>query len=453
MRDMTMRNAALLLPVLSAITLEVVASDRVRKEIQTPAVVREKTGLPVRQEGVRVDGELPPGVTASDGFTEQEAAATALWNNAQLSADLAAVGIARANWVDAGTLRNMQFQILLPVGPKPFELWAYMPWEQFLQRRRRLNAAEAQWDQVAESLAQNALNTWRDARQAQAALAQAERRLSLAREALQIRSEVARLTAARERSGDISRLEVRQSESDRGTAAEQVRRFEHDLELARIRLRVVMGLSPNMDVRPQPEEMQLPVLEPLAPLRERALSQRPDLRAMEVAIQAAAMRARWERSRLLVLGGLLSIKEFLGRGTYGGPGVQFELPIFKTNKGTVSRAEAEVEQAARQYLAMRQRVDQEVSEAYQGLRQSLDSYNDWTQHVLPPLDAAVAEAEKALASGDISRLNVFEARRGAADARLRLADLELAIKRAKAELDRSIGGMEQRGIPPQGASK
>ncbi|MFN0122879.1 MAG: hypothetical protein ACKV2V_20460, partial [Blastocatellia bacterium] len=59
---------------------------------------------------------LPAGVSLEDGLTDEEAIAIALWNNAQLHADLAALGLARADLLDAGLLRNPLLQIVLPLG-------------------------------------------------------------------------------------------------------------------------------------------------------------------------------------------------------------------------------------------------------------------------------------------------------------------------------------------------
>jgi len=120
------------------------------------------------------------------------------------------------------------------------------------------------------------------------------------------------------------------------------------------------------------------------------MGQPPDLRAQEIAIAAAAQRAKWERSRWLVLTAILSSKEV---GTYGvrtGPGVSADLPIFGTTRGSVARADAEVEQASRQYVVMRQRVDLEVGEAREALAGAEQSLAEYAERVVPPLGAAAA---------------------------------------------------------------
>ena len=156
-----------------------------------PSGIQDRTGHPIRPLDQRPDGAVPAGVNLADGITEDEAAATALWNNAQLAADLAGLGVARADLIDAGLFRNPSLQMLLPVGPKPFELSILYPLEQLWQRPRRMAAARRQWEQVAESLVQNGLDMVRDARQAQAALLQAQDRARVAREAADLGREIA----------------------------------------------------------------------------------------------------------------------------------------------------------------------------------------------------------------------------------------------------------------------
>ncbi len=173
-----------------------------------PDGIEKRTGHPVRPLEQRPDGALPAGVSLADGVTEEEAVAVALWNNAKLAADLAGLGVARADLIEAATWRNPTLQMLFPVGLKPFELALTYPLEVFWQRPKRMEAARKQWDQLAESLVQNGLDTARDARQAQAALVQAQERARVAREAADLGRQIAQLTEARLRAGDISELDA-----------------------------------------------------------------------------------------------------------------------------------------------------------------------------------------------------------------------------------------------------
>jgi outer membrane protein, heavy metal efflux system len=234
-------------------------------------------------------------------------------------------------------------------------------------------------------------------------------------------------------------LDVRLAEADAAAAREQVGRAEKETELASERLRVLLGASA---ARGRLRALAGPEHEPVGSvdaLRERAWAGRPDLRAQEIAIAAAAQRAKWERSRLYVLAAALNSKRFLGRDILTGPALQLDAPVFRTNAGGVARADAEVEQAARQYAAAKQRIDLEVSEAHLRREQAAQSVAEWEGKVLPALEAAMENARSAYAKGDVSYLFVLESSRQAVDAEARRADLRTDLLRAEAELDRSIG--------------
>jgi len=401
--------------------------------------IQRRTGHQIRPPEERVRGDVPPGVELADGVTEDEAVALALWNNPVLNADLSALGLAQADLLDAGLLRNPSIQLLLPTTTKPFELFGQYAVEQFWQRPRRISAAQKQWDQIAEALLQNGLNTVRDARQAHAALLQAQNRSRIATEAADLRQQIAKITQARLRAGDVSALDARASETDAANAIELLHRLEHDVEIARHRLRFLAGLSPGTDVQGVSSPLNQITPPDEETLIDQARSSRPDLRALEIGIAAAAERERWERSRLFTLGALLSSKRFLNNGVLTGPGLSFDIPIFRSNAGGVARADAQVEQATRQYLAQRQRVDLEVTESRAALVQALQSMRDWRERVLPPAAAAVEGSRKALEAGDASNLFVLETTRQYVDAQLREVDQEATVRRSWAELERSVG--------------
>ena len=83
---------------------------------EVDAAVRERTA----NRGIRLEGPddtLPPDVNLSDGVTQEEAVAIALWNSPSFQATLADIGIARADLAEAGLLRNPILSLLFPFGP------------------------------------------------------------------------------------------------------------------------------------------------------------------------------------------------------------------------------------------------------------------------------------------------------------------------------------------------
>src|SRR6188768_1072574 len=194
---------------------------------------------PAPKEGVN----WPPGLSPVRPLTADDAAVIAIWNNKQLQADLALLGIARGDLLDAGLLRNPRLDMLIPVGAKPFELLVNFPIEVFWQRGRRVEAAEKAYEQLANSLVQNGLNAARDARLTHADFVLANARQTSAQRSVDLRKLIAGITAARHRAGDISELDAMATVSDEAAAGEQLVRIRQDVAIAEERLRFALGLS------------------------------------------------------------------------------------------------------------------------------------------------------------------------------------------------------------------
>jgi outer membrane protein, heavy metal efflux system len=428
--------------------------------------VEARTGHKINTTAKETGWALPEGISLDDGLTEDEAVAIALWNNPALQAEMTALGVARADLIEAGQLRNPSLTMIFPFSTRILESVANWPFEAIWQRPRRVAAAKLELERVGESLVSRALDLVRDTRLAYVEYALAQRRASLASEATRERGEIVTIVNARFRAGDISELETSAARLDARLAEEQATRFDHDMVIARDRLRALLGAAdnnPSLEIILSPTK---PAAGPAAVdqpagvntrtsttsalidsdpqtaldgLIEQALEARPELKAGQLAIEAAGRRAKWERSRILAVSAIA--KEY-GRGVNGfeqGPGVQIDLPIFNRNRGGISRAEAEIERAAKQMIAARQRVVAETREAYAQLAQARESGDLWRARLLPPLEEDIRSAERAYKVGDAPYLFVLETTRRLTDARLREIESQAATARALIALERSVG--------------
>lgn len=382
----------------------------------------------------------PPGLSAASSLTPDDAAVVAVWNNKQLQADLATLGIAKGDLIDAGLLRNPRLDMLMPVGAKPFELLLNFPIDVFWQRGRRVQAAEHAYEQLGNSLIQNGLNVIRDARWAHSDLVLAQQRQEVAQRSVALRERIMQLTEARLRAGDISELDAMAAKSDLASAKEQLARLSPESAVANERLRFVLGLSQYpglLSVQAEPAGTSAPP--PVSDLLEKAMGSRADLKAAEISIAAATKRAGWERTRLSLVSAQLSSKGIGTNGILTGPGISAELPIFHRNQGLIARADADVEVQMRLYLALKQRVAFEVQEARELLLQAQAGLSRVSGDVLPALQKTVSLAQQQYEKGEVAYLFVLEQTRGLVDAELRLADSEALVRRGVAQLERSVG--------------
>jgi cobalt-zinc-cadmium efflux system outer membrane protein len=402
------------------------------------AAIRDRTAAGLRLED---QPSLPPDVNLSDGLTQEEAVAVALWNSPSFQATLADLGIARADLVEAGLLRNPIFSLLFPWGPKQLEFTLQFPFDALIQRPRRVEAARLSAQAIGERLVWDALSLVAQVRTAHAEAITADQRAALATENAALTRRLADITEARLRAGDISDLEGRAPRSEASRSDVVRRAAEHDRDLSRLTLAALLGLDQ------EPEQLQ-PRLSAAydagscsvddARLKE-ALASRPDVRAAELAIEAATARARWEQSRTLALIGILDAN---GRGAEGfeiGPGVTLDVPLFNRNQGGTARATAEIERASRLYAAARAQVTTDVRSAGVRVNQARQALDDWSADIVPSLETEQRQAEGAYKAGEIPLFNVLDVSRRLVDGRMRQLDAEAGLFRARIALDRAIG--------------
>ena len=393
--------------------------------------------------GIRVEGTapLPPDTSIDDGLTSQEAVAIALWNSPSFQATLANLGIARADLVEAGLLRNPIFSLLFPWGPKQLEWTLQFPFEALWQRPRRVAAAQLNAQAVGERLVWDALTLVAQTRAAHAEALIADRRLQLTIEITDLVQRLTGITEARLRAGDISELEARSARTDAARVQVVRRAVEHDRNLARLTLAAIIGLDlVGEQLRPVPSEGVDPAACGTDAARlEDALASRPDVRAAEIGIEAAAQRARWERSRVVTLFGILDANGGGAEGFESGPGVGFEVPLFSRNQGGIGRADAEVERASRQYAAVRAQVVSDVRSAAVRAQQAEQAISAWRSEIVPSLEVEQRQAESAYQAGEIPLFMLLDVSRRLVDGRMRLLDAEADLQRATIALERSIG--------------
>lgn len=402
-----------------------------------------RAGAPVGPRAPADAPSVPRGVSLDDGITADEAVALALWNNPRFHADLAQLGFSRADMEESGLLPNPLLTLMLPVGAHPLSFRVQAPLEALWQRGRRVAAARRDVERVARSLVQTGLDLARDARLAHADLLLAEERLRVRAAADETLAAIIEITRIRAAAGDVGDAELEAARAEALTARDVSLRARADLQFARVAFRAVVGFA--ADERPlravaEPPATDAPA-EPVADVVRFALTARPDLRAAGLAVEAAAARAGWERSRIVSFTAALDAVTLSPvDGLALGPGVIAPLPIFHFNQGAIGRAEAEIEQASWRAIALRQQVVTDVSQAHAQLLQARESLARWRAEVLPSLERSVQYGTGQFTAGEASYLAVLDATRRAIDGRLRVAELESDVRRALAQRDRSAGG-------------
>jgi cobalt-zinc-cadmium efflux system outer membrane protein len=401
--------------------------------------IRTRTGANVRLGGVETPA-IPAGVQVDDGLSRDEAVAIALWNNAAFQVSASQLGFARADLADAGIISNPVLSLLFPWGPKQLEWTLRWPAEVLWERPKRVAAAKLSAESAAQSLVQSGLDLALAVRLAYADLSVAIDRQRLVEEAAATLQRIDTLTQSRLAAGDIAALDARAARVDAVRSALDADRAVHDVTIARERLRLLLGLGADDRSleRLQDSGDPEPCGEP-PDLMKRALATRPDLRAAELTVEAAAARIGWERSRILTLTAVLDANGEGKEGYEMGPGIDVSIPVFNRNQGGRLRGEAELQRASAAYVSLQRQVGLDVREASTLFDQARGSRVAWGERIVTPLRTNLADAEQSYSSGESSYLFVLENSRRLIDARLRERELTADEQRAQARIERASG--------------
>ena len=284
-------------------------------------------------------------------------------------------------------MSNPTLTVLFPYGPKQLEYTAKLPLEVLWLRPRRVAVAKADAERVAKMLVQTGLNLVRDVRVACAEVELAQNRTRAARDSAQAFGELEEIAKGRVAAGEGVEFEVTQTRVDLQRAQTEITRLAQDEIVARERLAFLIGLGVNRvswKLRPLPPIPRIRASP--AKLVQEALAARPELRAAELAIEAAGKRSGLAIAEIFAVTGMLDANR-PPNGVEQGPGVDLPIPIFNQNNGARALAHAKVAQAARHYVVVRDRIALEVREAHARVvraRGQLSWRNGLLQRCAPP---------------------------------------------------------------------
>ena len=402
--------------------------------------IKERTDYTLRQSPESNQFEFPEWVTLDDGLTQNEAVGLALWNNAQLQVDLAALGFARADLIEAKMIPNPAFSLLFPIGPKVLETDLGIPVDVLWQRPHRIAAAKLDAQSLAEDLITNGLELIRDVQTTYVGLWLSQKKLDLAVEDAQIRNEIIRLTQARLKAGDISGIEADKVYIDSLESIGNIRSLLKETDVTKLRLNALLGLSED-NVTYNTETINIPEESTYSidTLLETAFAARPDLRAAELSIEAAGKKVGWEKSKIYNFIAIIDAKDEGEDSLTVGPGIQLDIPIFNQNQGQIARAKAELEQAARKYEALRQNIILQVRQTFTRYISDYEEYELWNNDIIPSLQEKEKQTTKSYEIGEIPYLTIVEVRQKLIEAKMQLVESAANLLIDAAELNYWVG--------------
>ncbi|HEY0845072.1 MAG TPA: TolC family protein [Noviherbaspirillum sp.] len=425
------------------------------------ALTRERIGEPVRRAASEADfstTEAAVDALLARPLTAESAIRIALLNNRALQASFAELGVAEADMVQAGRLRNPGFSFSRLRNGEDIEIERSIMFDLvgLLTMPVRSNIERGRYEATKLRVATDAVRLAADTRRAYfnaVAAQQTALYMEQAKEAAEAGAELGQRMA---KAGNWSKLDVAREQAFYADATAQLARARHQATATREQLTRLLGLWGKRATFELPE--RLPEL-PKAPREIReieadAMRQRLDVQMAKLDAEAAASALGLTRAT-----GFINVfhagyinKSETGDPRSNGYEIELELPLFDWGGAKTAKAEALYMQSVHRTAEIAIRARSQVREAYSAYRTSYDLARHYRDEVVP-LRKKISEEMLLRYNGML--VGVFEL---LADARTQIASVNAAIEAqrdywlADSDLQMAITGnggmaMELRAAP------
>ena len=396
-------------------------------------------------------------------FTIDQAVAIALQRNRDVIASKLDIQAARVDRIAAGLYWNPELTAIagnFALGernphdaPSPFGWMVYSVAvseviDVWAKRRSRIKAADIGIEYrtllVEDSLREIVFSV----RSAFADLVREQLEYQLAYDMKTRYDQTVNLSRVRAQAGEISDFEFRKIELEGLKYQNALVDEQMELDIARQKLSALLGLSKASELPGRAAYVD-PNREPpaLPPLLQRALAERPDLRAAKKGREftdAGLEREQNEAYPDISVGAQYTHSEFTISGDNANTlalTLGLALPVFDRNQAGIARARLEQQKNANEVSRVTLRVQHEITEAVRRMERSdalLDVYEQGG--MVQRSETQLKVAEGSYRAGAISLLELLEAQRTYIETRSQYLQAQHDYRQATIEVAHAIGG-------------
>lgn len=414
-------------------------------DVQNEVSGRSKQKIAIRQPAA-TDDESVRATLQGRKLDAETAVAVALANSPQVQIELAQLGLARADLIEASTIRNPIFsgEIRFPSSPaRPYEIALTQSILDIVQLPRRRAAGAAAFEAAKLRVASAVLSIAADVRTDFFDLLAASQRVAANRAITEAARAAADLAQRQHQAGNITDLDLENQQAQYEQAKLDLARSEENLLLSREALIRAMALRETSvewqiaDDFPSPAGNELSE----ADLMQLLAARRLDIAAARRDVEAAERLLPIARTSAIgdIDAGVHRERDAEGPTTTG-PAVSIPIPIFNRGRGARERAEA-------QLLISRQRLTAITASASSEARAARDRLIAARSRVEYYRDVLIPRRQRIVALTQIEHnamvagfYQLIQARQNEANARRAYIDAQRDYWIARTNLDRVLNG-------------
>jgi outer membrane protein, heavy metal efflux system len=311
------------------------------------------------------------------------------------------------------------------------------------KRKHRVASAEAE---TAASKAEESLQSIEiifETRQAACAVLVAQEKVRLAEELLTITREIEATIVSKEQAGKVTALETERAHTETVRAALELQERQAEQREAVHELALGWGeTEPTFDLVAGSLDIPAQELPALDGLLSKAVNH-PALQVANAELQILEAQVKVENAaripNLEVTAGVRRFEDSDGYAAVAGIGI--ELPLFNSNRDAVKAAQSDAEVARLKTLAARIKNEGVIRRLYARLKTLVEKDAALRTAVLPSASRALALIREAHEQGKANYLDVLEARREVAAARLGLIETATAYQSCRLALEERAGSI------------
>lgn len=300
------------------------------------------------------------------------------------------------------------------------------------KRARRTDAARAARDGAAADLALARLDLARDVRLAFSEAVAATRQVALTQDGLRLAVAVQDTIKARVEAGREAPIQASRADITRRQAQLALDQANRRLTIARQTLAGLTGLSPAAIALDEGWFARIDADDPTG------AGDAADLRRRQADVARGRAELSVERAKAIpdvtMSAGFRQFRED-GENAFL-VGVSVPIPIFDSNRGGIAKARADLVAAEADLAAERIDLDRRAHAARANLAAARDTARTLQDSIIPTAEQAFGLANEGYAQGKFAYLEVLEAQRTLVDARTDLINALQGFHDARAELDR-----------------
>jgi len=382
-----------------------------------------------------------------------EAVQIALLNNRSLQATYEELGIAQADLVQAGLLRNPTFGASFRFPDKTVgghrstntEFSVVQDFLDLLVLPLRKKVASAQFEQTKLRVGNTILNLAAEVRSTYYALQADEQTIEMRRTVVQATEAAVDIATRQHDAGTLKTLDLANQQGFHDQAKLDMTRTDIQIVADRERLNRLMGIWGADTMWKLPERLpELPESEiPMEHLESIAVSQRLDLAAarQETQVIAHALSLTRKYRYFYVFDvGVDSEHDVADDVTFTGPNLTLELPIFDRRQASISRLEAQLRQSLQRLASLAIDIRSEVREIRERLLAARNVAKYHHDSILPLRQRIVDESQLYYNGMLIGVYELLLAKQNQINAGREYIETLRDYWIARSDLERAVGG-------------